>query len=145
MSKHIFSKIAKIGEELRKVELAQELMKVEFDAVSDSKKYLQTSKAFAAQVKKLNKDVTNAYNEAKAALTKAQKASEQVSKVYDDYLKMYNDHRQFYAKISQDAKKIGIDIKKTELYTTNEEVANVFLMSEDPLFVDGQITIKEKQ
>ena len=142
--KNVFAKIAKIGEEIRKVELAQEAMKVEFDAVSDSNKYLQKSKAFAAQVKKLNKDVTSAYNEAKSALTKSQKASQEVSKVYDEYMKMIDEHRQFYAKISQDAKRMGLDIKKTELYTTNEAVTGAFFNSEDPLFVDGNLSIKEK-
>lgn len=140
MSKHIFSKIAKIGEEVR----AAEPMKVEFDAVSDSNKYLQKSKAYAAQVEKLNKQVSDAYYDAKALLNKADQASEQVIKVYNDYLNMIDEHGKFYSKITQQAKQMGLDIKKTELFKTNEDVLRAFYDSSDPLFVDGSVIIKTK-
>ncbi len=120
----------------------QEPIRVEFDAVSDSNKYLQKSKAYAAQLEKLNKQISDAEAEARKILNKADAISAQAKKVNAEYDKMASEHSAFYSKITQQAKQMGLDIKKTELFTTNEQVMKIYFDAAGAFSIDWNVLLK---
>ena len=86
MSKHIFSKIAKIGEEIREVELSQELIKVEFAELSDLGKYSNEIAAAIESASRKATELTAKAKELNAAVKALNSARSIAIKTYTDLL-----------------------------------------------------------
>jgi len=86
MSKQIFSKIAKIGEEIREVELSQKLIKVEFAELSDLSKFSNEIEAAIASATRKADELTAKGKELDAAVKALNSARSIAIKTYTDLL-----------------------------------------------------------
>ena len=86
MNKHIFSIIAKIGEEIREVELSQALIKVEFAELSDLGKSSNEIEAEIESASRKANELTAKAKELDAAVKALNSARSIAIKTYTDLL-----------------------------------------------------------
>ena len=122
MSKQIFSKIAKIGEEIRKVELSQELIKVELSIADDLSKIASDLDSLYSQhldavqeIEKLEAEYKQFIQVQKAVISLAKNANKSVnaSNKYFDKVSKASDT---LAKYEDMANRLGVNPKESAEY-----------------------------
>ena len=122
MNKHIFSKIAKIGEEIREVELSQELIKVELSIADDLSKIASDLDSLYSQhldavqeIEKLEAEYKQFIQVQKAVISLAKNANKSVnaSNKYFDKVSKASDT---LAKYEDMANRLGVNPKESAEY-----------------------------
>ena len=122
MSKQIFSKIAKIGEEIRKVELSQELIKVELSIADDLSKIASDLDSLYSQhldavqeIEKLEAEYKQFLQVQKAVISLAKNANKSVNasnKYFDKVFKASDT----LGKYEDMANRLGVNPKESAEY-----------------------------
>lgn len=121
--KQVFAKIAKIGEEVR----SAEPMKVEFDAVSDSRKYLEKTKDIVSKIDSLDAEFNKLTSDARKLLNAAIKVHSERAKLEDDMFRVVKEFSSAYDNYEAKAKELGFDIKQTPLFKAYEDASSLAL------------------